>query len=260
MFTDIHGHYAWGIDDGIPSKEEAIKALEMAKDQKISTIVATPHITCGTTTSDDLKLIVHRIEEFKGLAEGYDIDVIKGCELMLNHHVDEALNKNIYLPIEDTSYILCEYNVRKPTEDFLDQFEDYIMNVKLAGYIPVVAHVERYFHEVIDLDYVQFLIDLGCVIQVNTTSILGTGHAVHHDNAIALLDAQMVHVVATDTHKTMGGRIPNMQTCFDALLKAGYQREYAELLLKKNPERLLKNEDIIQPEFKKRGFLTKLFR
>ena len=38
QFIDIHGHYAWDVDDGIPSKEDAIKALEIAKENNITTI------------------------------------------------------------------------------------------------------------------------------------------------------------------------------------------------------------------------------
>ena len=42
-FIDIHGHYAWNIDDGMPSYEDARKALELARENRISAIVATPH-------------------------------------------------------------------------------------------------------------------------------------------------------------------------------------------------------------------------
>lgn len=31
QFIDTHGHYAWGIDDGMPSLEEAKEALKLAK-------------------------------------------------------------------------------------------------------------------------------------------------------------------------------------------------------------------------------------
>ena len=44
-FIDIHGHYAWNIDDGMPSYEDARKALELARENRISAIVATPHVT-----------------------------------------------------------------------------------------------------------------------------------------------------------------------------------------------------------------------
>ena len=49
-FCDMHGHYAWGIDDGMPSKQDCEKALTLAHSQGISTIVATPHIKPGETT------------------------------------------------------------------------------------------------------------------------------------------------------------------------------------------------------------------
>ena len=49
-FIDIHGHYAWNIDDGMPSYEDARKALELARENRISAIVATPHVTPGVHT------------------------------------------------------------------------------------------------------------------------------------------------------------------------------------------------------------------
>ena len=54
-FIDIHGHYAWDIDDGMPSLEDAKKALEKAKNNRISTIVATPHVVSGKHTLKDLE-------------------------------------------------------------------------------------------------------------------------------------------------------------------------------------------------------------
>ena len=56
-FIDIHGHYAWDIDDGMPSLEDAKKALEKAKNNRISTIVATPHVVSGKHTLKDLEIL-----------------------------------------------------------------------------------------------------------------------------------------------------------------------------------------------------------
>ncbi|SEJ35583.1 hypothetical protein SAMN05216514_1302, partial [Kandleria vitulina] len=39
-YVDIHGHYAWDIDDGISTKNEAEQALALAREQGISDIVA----------------------------------------------------------------------------------------------------------------------------------------------------------------------------------------------------------------------------
>lgn len=34
-YIDLHSHIAWCIDDGMPSIEDAVKALELAKDDGI---------------------------------------------------------------------------------------------------------------------------------------------------------------------------------------------------------------------------------
>lgn len=258
-YIDIHGHYAWGIDDGIPNRKEAVKALGTAKKEGIGTIVATPHFTSGITTKEDQEKMIARINDLKILANSYDIQVLQGCELMLNKDSDEAIEKGIYLPFENTKYMLCEYDVTKPTQSFLNHFDDYLRSVRIKGYKPIIAHVERYFHEGIDLDYVQYLIDLGCVIQINTTSVLGLGLPVHTQNAIKLLDANMVHVIATDTHQCEGRRVPNMQKAYDALIDKGFSKIYAELLLSGNPNHLILNEEIEYPHYK-RSFFARKFK
>ena len=112
-FIDIHGHYAWDIDDGMPSLEDAKKALEKAKNNRISTIVATPHVVSGKHTLKDLEVIKDRIHDLKELAKVYNIAVLEGCELFLNHDYLEALEQNIFIPIENTHYLLVEFDVRK---------------------------------------------------------------------------------------------------------------------------------------------------
>ena len=44
-FIDIHSHYAWNVDDGIETREDAQAALKKAQIQNITKIVATPHLT-----------------------------------------------------------------------------------------------------------------------------------------------------------------------------------------------------------------------
>ena len=40
-FIDIHSHYAWNVDDGIETREDAQAALKKAQIQNITKIVAT---------------------------------------------------------------------------------------------------------------------------------------------------------------------------------------------------------------------------
>ena len=77
-FIDIHGHYAWDIDDGMPSLEDAKKALEKAKNNRISTIVATPHVVSGKHTLKDLEKI---------LLEKYNLVLMPG-------YIEKGVSKN----------------------------------------------------------------------------------------------------------------------------------------------------------------------
>lgn len=248
-FTDIHGHYAWDIDDGIQTMPETVKALRIASQQGISHIVATPHMCCGKIDQDNRAILMKRMESFKKLAQRYSIDVTFGCELMLNQKIKDTLAEDLFIPIGKTPYLLCEDDVRKKEPDFIEVFDIYLKEVIYAGYKPIVAHVERYFHDDIDLEFTRYLIDMGCYIQVNTTSILGLSHAQHHKNALKLIDSQLIHIIATDTHQAEGTRVPNMKECYDYLLKKGYQERYIHLLMNENPKRVVNNRTLLTPHF-----------
>ena len=49
--TDVHAHILPGVDDGAESLEEARQMLQMAYDQGIRRIIATPHYRRGQGTA-----------------------------------------------------------------------------------------------------------------------------------------------------------------------------------------------------------------
>lgn len=257
-YIDLHGHYAWNIDDGIRSKDEAIEAISLAKQQGIIEIVATPHIECKNINEKQFQKILERIENLQELGYQYGLNVKSGCELKLDENVNTVLSKKLYVPIENTKYILCEYDLRKPTKEFIEESDGYLFEVISEGYKPIVAHIERYFYEELDTEYIKYLVELGCVIQINTTSILGLGNLEHHKNALKLIEKQLVHVIASDTHSSQGVRCPNMKECYEYLYKCGYQKNYIDLLMYENPKRIINNNKIITPYFKKNKLLKSI--
>ncbi len=257
-FIDLHGHYAWNIDDGIRNKKEAIEALQIVKNQGIIEIVATPHIECKSINKQSYQKILERIENLQELGYHYGINVKSGCELKLDENISSVLSKRLFIPIENTKYILCEYDLRKSTSEFIEEFDGLLLEVINDGYIPIVAHIERYFYEELDIAFIKYLIELGCIIQINTTSVLGLGNIEHHKNALKLLDEQLVHIIATDTHRSHGIRSPNMKECQKYLYKQGYQEKYIQLLMHENPKRIINNNKIIRPYFQKSKFLRNL--
>lgn len=256
-FIDIHGHYAWDIDDGMPSQDDAIKALELAKKSNITTIVATPHVIPGSHSLQDISHIRQRIQELKDIASREHIDVYEGCELFLNHECMDAIVNDCMIPIESTHYLLVEFDVRKELGS-QDEVEDYLYEIEIKGYTPIIAHVERYFKSDLDSQRVQEFVDSGYIIQVNATSLLGH-HGKHAQKfAYQLIDQGLVHVIATDTHRASGRRVPCLQETFDLLSKK-YDYQTLKTLMYDNPLHILQNEDVDTIEVKK-SFFAKLLK
>lgn len=259
-FIDIHTHLAWDVDDGIESLEECKKALQKAKEQNIDTIVATPHLCCGKDDSEKIVLLKERMTELKKVAGEFEINVVNGCELMLNEETKKTIKGELFIPIEGTKYVLCEDDVRRRNNDFVEYFDIYLKQMINAGYRPIVAHVERYFHEDIDLDYIAYLVELGCVIQVNTTSLLHE-NSVQYKNAMALLEKRMVHVIASDTHQAEGWRVPNLKDCYQKLIDEGFYEDYVRVLMESNPRHIVSGEEVESFSLKKvkKGMLDRIF-
>lgn len=256
-FIDIHGHYAWNVDDGMPSLEDAKLALIKAKENRISTIVATPHVIPGNQNIDDLNKIRNRINDLKELAKDYGIEVLSGCELFLNHDYLEALDKKVFIPFENTDYLLIEFDVRNELGNE-SEVEDYLYEIQIKGYTPIIAHVERYFKNELDLDRIQDFIDNGYVIQVNATSFLGYHGKRAQKFAYQLLDEGYVHVIATDTHRCDGHRSPCLKETFDLLVKK-YNYDAIHTLMYENPLRIIQNKEVVMIEAKQ-SFFKKLFK
>lgn len=257
QYIDIHGHYAWNVDDGIETRKDAIEALKIAKDEHIEAVVATPHVISGRHTKEDLRNIKQRINELKKEAKTQQIEVYEGCELFLNHDAMEALTHDLFIPIENTKYLLCEFDVRKELSQDETEVEDILYEMTLKGYTPVIAHVERYFKDKIDIDRIQEWVEAGYVIQINSTSFLGLHGKTCQKNAYALIDNGLGHIIASDTHRCRGHRIPNLNQV-NQILSKKYDDKTLHTLLYDNPQHIINNEKVRKIEPKK-SFIKKIF-
>lgn len=257
QFIDIHGHYAWDVDDGISTKEEALVALDIASQNNIIAIVATPHIIPGAHTREEIEDIKIRIQELQSLAHQKNINVYSGCELFLNHDCIEAIHNDMFIPFEGTHYLLAEFDVRKELGS-TDEVEDYLYEIEIKGYTPIIAHVERYFKSKLNLERVEEMIDNGYIIQINSSSILGYHGKQAQKFAYELIDHGLVHVIASDTHRSTGKRIPCLQNVYNILSKK-YDYQTLKILMYDNPLHIINNEDVETIEIKK-SFFSKLLK
>ncbi len=256
-FVDLHTHLAWGIDDGYPTKEDTIKALVKMANQNVKYVVSTPHFIPGQT-KEVVENMNRRIQELQQLAKQYNITIIKGCELFLNHDYLEMLDQKLVNTIGDTNYLLAEFNVTRKLGSKED-VEERLYELTVRGYQVVVAHVERYFHEKMDIERVRNWVNEGYVIQMNTSSLLGIHGSQVQKNAIALLDEGLVHVIGTDTHRPDGKRDPNLDQAYQWLCDH-YSKKTADLLCCVNGVHILNGEPVETLEPVQKSFFKKLFK
>ena len=79
MYTDIHCHVIWGVDDGAQTEEETQKMLRDAAADGIDRIIVTSHVTPGVYRfpEDVFQRHFARAEEYirqegLGIVDGYE--------------------------------------------------------------------------------------------------------------------------------------------------------------------------------------------
>lgn len=249
---DIHSHIAWDIDDGMPCQEDAIEALKMAKNDGIECICSTPHIVCGQTTISHIEQIRLRQSETKELAKQFGIQLAYGCEMFMNRDFVSYLKDGLFVTLNGSHYLLCEFDVRRDIH-MIEDFDEYLYEIKMNHMIPCIAHVERYFKNGLDYDILDRWKNAGYVMQVNRTSLMGLHGKTVKKNAWNLLLKGYAHVVASDCHRCEGERVEVLSD-IKKIIEKKFGEEYADLLVKENPMRILNDQEVIEMKPKKKGF------
>lgn len=240
-FIDIHNHGAWGIDDGISCKQEAKRLLQQASQDGVTNIILTPHGS-SETTKTAFQAQLQRMKEFQTLAKNYAIQAYTGNEIYVNQTLIENIPIYPFQTLAESMYILVEFDMYMDLSSCME-IENWLHELSILDYKIIIAHVERYFKQKLDIERVKRWHALGYYIQVNRTSCLGFHGKRNQDHARTLLDAGLVHVIASDAHRTEGMRICKMQDVY-MYLSRKYGKTNADLLCIENGKHIIKNETL----------------
>ena len=236
---DIHNHMMPRVDDGSKSIAMTYEMLKIAYAEGIDNIILTPHYKSG-----HLHVAPYEIRRFADemtrISAEYDVPVTfhPGNEIRYYSRAIDRLEKEIALTLADSDYALIEFEPPDPFEKIIAAIKE----LTYAGYIPIIAHAERYRCMCEDLNNWQDVLDMGGLIQINCGSVMGK-HG-HEQKAYThkLLKEQAVSFIATDAHRDTV-RAPYMRECVDFIYrKCG--AEYADKIIEDNPRRVLNNDDI----------------
>lgn len=230
---DIHNHILYEVDDGAKSIEESIAMLKDAKAQGVDAMILTPHYRHGMF-SYPKEVIEKNFMHLKREAEGIGVELYLGTEQHVNSMTVEYIQTGRCHTLADTDYVLAEY---KHDTDF-SYIKASVQDLLLHGYIPVIAHVERYAC-MEKTAHVELLRDMGAMIQVNADAVIGKDGLRAKRYTKKLLKQGLVDFVASDCHG-IKDRKSSMGKCRDYLYRK-YDKRYMDKILEKNAGKIIKS-------------------
>ena len=228
---DIHNHILYGIDDGSISYLDSIRILKELEQEQIHDILLTPHYIIGSDYNANNK---KKIELLNTLKNKTSVNLYIGNEVYIDNDIIDYIKKGMISTINNTRYLLIEL----PLNEKLEIMYDIIFELRSYGVIPIVAHPERYHY--LKLEDLIKLIDQGCLLQGNITSLNNKYGKDAKDNLILLLKKHMIHVLGTDTHRN--GKI-NLKEALDTLKKIVDVEIYKDLTYR-NFDKIINDIDI----------------
>lgn len=233
-YWDIHNHILPGVDDGSSCMEETLHMLKEEYRQGVRNIIFTPHFRPGMF---DIRA-AEREMVYRNVCRAYqdrfpDMNLYLGCE----YHVQDRLLQDLddrRCRMAGTKAVLLEFSARTGWY----YMKESTRSACMAGYRPLIAHVERY--ECLYKDPAGMaadLKDIGAMIQLNAGSVLGKNGRKAKKFCQTLLDNEMADVIASDAHNT-DTRPVQLEEC-RTFIERRYGTKARDDLFARNPMLLL---------------------
>ena len=243
IITDLHCHLLPGLDDGAKDWSVSWKMLNLAVDSGVGRIVCTPHCTFGDPclpkrikTVRQMTEVLNRVLSQQKLS----LKVLPGAEMLWEDGIIPLREQMEGMTLAGSRYLLVEFRFGER----LSQMEWVANQVAISGLVPVLAHPERYAavqREPICL--VEWFRN-GWGIQVDKDSVLGDFGDSANRTVLWALERGLAHVVASDAHNA-SQRTPCFQR-LDEFLALRFSPQYGELLLRRNPSRIVENTELVR--------------
>ncbi len=210
--TDFHSHILPGIDDGSPDLETSLEMLTREAAQGIRRVVATPHFY---PRYEDPEQFLHRrarAEEAlrQAMAQKPGLpQLLVGAEV----YYFPGISESEWLPmltIQGTDALLIEM----PPAPWSGAMYRELADIReKRGFIPVIAHVDRYIGRFRTFGIPEKLRELPVLVQANASFFLERSA-----QAMKLLKADQIQLLGSDCHN-LADRAPNLAEAKKQILK-----------------------------------------
>lgn len=197
--VDMHAHWLPGVDDGAQTEKEALTIVCGLLDLGYSKLIATPHIK--ETCPNEPKNLRRVFEHFKKTVKkaGIEVELGLGAEYMLDEGFERHLDSGDLLTVHG-KYLLVELNPHQI--QILPALQKILFKIKVKGYIPILAHPERYAYYCENWNTMEGLKESGLLFQGNAMAVSGLEGKEMARRARKILDNGWYEFVGTDIHTT----------------------------------------------------------
>ena len=190
---DIHSHILPNIDDGSRSLNETIHILKEAQKAGFTKIISTSHYIDGYYEANEeqrTKLLKEIKENFQG------IELYLGNEIYITNQMTDLLSEKKASTINNSKYVLFELPMNTKAMDV----KEVVFRLMEKGYVPIIAHPERYEYVKENIEYVRELADMGVLFQSNYGSSIGMYGKKAQKTQKKLLEEGLIQFFGSDVH------------------------------------------------------------
>ena len=139
-YTDIHSHLICNIDDGSKSPEDTVYLTKSLVDFGVESFITTPHTIQFIWENSKENILEKYNISLKILRDNnININFKVASEYLIDESFANRLKTEPLLTLKD-NYVLIEMSyINAPI-----QLYEIIFDLQVAGYIPMLAHPERY--------------------------------------------------------------------------------------------------------------------
>ncbi|MGO4905996.1 tyrosine-protein phosphatase [Flavobacterium sp. W20_MBD1_R3] len=193
---DIHSHLLPGIDDGAKTIEDTLRLTRALEGIGISEFITTPHIIQHVWDNTHEQILAKKAATAAALEENHITAPFRAAaEYLMDDQFVRLFQSGELLTLKD-KYVLVEMSyINAPI-----QLYSILFDLQVAGYIPVLAHPERYLFYHNNFNEYTKLQRAGCLFQLNLLSVVGYYGAGITKIAEQLLQKGMYTYVGSDVH------------------------------------------------------------
>jgi protein-tyrosine phosphatase len=240
QIIDFHNHLMPAVDDGARDGREATSGLIAIQEAGVAALITTPHVDASLTThADRLAVRLEALDAGWTALSSIARDVApampihRGAELNLDTAQPDLSDSRLRLA--GTRFALVEFSffTIPPSSTRV------IRHIREHGWIPVIAHPERY-------EGIRGRIDIcgewrraGAFLQLNGPSLTGHYGSSARSAATVLLQRGWADYVSSDYHARGRVMIEDYRNALATLVGGAS----VTLLMETNPARLLRDEE-----------------